>query len=88
MKIFPRLNIQLPNLNYMMIQQIKYILQLLISDYISDSNYVFMNNTFFYNFESDTINLKLVVSFRMTEVVKIWYESVNTDRMIIKHYRS
>ena len=45
-----------------------------------------MNNTFFYNFESDTINLKVVISFRMTEVVKIWYESVNTDRMIIKHY--
>ena len=46
-----------------------------------------MNNAFFYNFESDTINLKVVISFRMTEVniVKIWYESVNTDRMIIKH---
>ena len=45
-----------------------------------------MNNTFFYNFESDTINLKVVISFRITEVVKIWYEYVNTDRMIIKHY--
>ena len=56
------------------------------SDYISYSNYVFMNNTFFYNFESDTINLKVVISFRMTEVVKIWYESVNIDRMIIKYY--
>ena len=34
------------------------------------------------------INLKVVISFRMTEVniVKIWYESINTDRMIIKHY--
>ena len=86
MKIFLRLNIQLRNLNYMMIQQIKYILHKKYnSNYISNSNYVFMNNTFFYNLN---INLKVVISFRMTEVniVKIWYESINTDRMIIKHY--
>ena len=58
------------------------------SDYISYSEYVFINNAFFYNFENDTTNLKVVISFRMTqtEIIKIWYKPVNTDRLIIKHF--
>ena len=57
------------------------------SDYISDSNNVFMHNAFYYNFDSDTINIKLVISFSMIRTgIKILYKSVNTDRLIIKHY--
>ena len=57
-------------------------------DFITYSNYVFLNKYIFYNFENNTKNLKMIIEFRMTrvEVVKIWYIPKNTDRMIIKHY--
>ena len=57
------------------------------SDYISDGNNVFMHNAFYYNFDNDTINIKLVISFSMIRTgIKILYSSVNSDRLIIKHY--
>ena len=57
-------------------------------DCISYSNFIFINNNNFHNFEKDTKNLKIIIYFRMTEVnvIKIWYEPKNTDRMTIKHY--
>ena len=59
-------------------------------DSISYKNFVFLNKHIFYNFEKDTKNLKIIIEFRMTkvEVVKIWYEPKNTDRLILKHYSS
>ena len=35
------------------------------SDDISDGNNVFIHNAFYYNFDSDTTNIKLVISFCM-----------------------
>ena len=55
---------------------------------ISFKNFVFLNKNIFYNFEKDTTKLRILIYFRMTkvEVIKIWYEPKNTDRMIIKHF--
>ena len=41
-------------------------------DFISYSNYVFINKNIFYNFEKDIKNLKIVISFRMVqnEIIK------------------
>ena len=48
-----------------------------------------MHNAFYYNSDNDTINLKLVISFSMIRTgIKILYTSVNTDRLMIKHYGS
>ena len=57
-------------------------------NYISFSNFVFINKNIFYNFEKDTVNLKIIIEFKLTDVkvVKIWYKPVNTDRFMIKHY--
>ena len=58
------------------------------SEYILNSNIaILLNNTFYYNFDSDTNNLKIVISFSMTRSnLNITYSSVNTNRLIIKHY--
>ena len=58
------------------------------SNYITFSNFVFINKKIFYNFEEDASKLRILIYFRMTkvEVVKIWYKPKNTDRFIIKHY--
>ena len=55
---------------------------------ISFKNFVFINKNIFYNFEKDTIKLRVLIFFYMlrSEIVKIWYEPKNTDRFIIKHY--
>ena len=57
-------------------------------NFISYSNFVFLNKNIFYNFKKDTKNLNIIIEFRLTDikVVKIWYKPINTDRMIIKHY--
>ena len=58
------------------------------NDYISFSNFIFINKYIFYNFEKDTSKLRILIYFRMTKVnvVKIWYKPINTDRFIIKHF--
>ena len=58
-------------------------------DKILYKNFVFISETIFYNFEKDTKKLKILIYFRKADtnaVIKIWYKSVNTDRMIIKHF--
>ena len=65
-----------------------YILTYNNGDFISYSNFIFINDNIFYNFKKDTKNLKMIIGFRITDikVVKIWYLPKNTDRLIIKHY--
>ena len=58
-------------------------------DNILYKNFVFISETIFYNFEKDTKKLKILIYFRKADtnaVIKIWYKSINTDRMIIKHF--
>ena len=58
------------------------------NDFISYSNYVFINKNIFYNFEKDIKILNIVISFRMVQnkIIKIWYQPVNKDKMILKHF--
>ena len=58
------------------------------SDYIADSNTdILLNNAFYYNFDSNITNLKIVLSFSMSRSnLDITYSSINTNRLIIKHY--
>ena len=58
------------------------------SDYIANSNTdILLNNAFYYNFDSDTTNLKTVLSFSKSRSgLNITYSSINTNRLIIKHY--
>ena len=58
------------------------------SDYIVNSNTdILLNNAFYYNFDSDTTNLKIVTSFSKSRSgLNITYSSINTNRLIIKHY--
>ena len=58
-------------------------------DKILYKNFVFINETIFYNFEKDTKKLKILIYFRKADtnaVIKIVYNPINTDRMIIKHF--
>ena len=57
------------------------------SDYIANSNTdILLNNAFYYNFDSDTTNLKIVISFSKSRSgLNITYSSVNTNRLILKH---
>ena len=59
------------------------------SDYIANSNTdILLNNTFCYNFDSDTTNLKIVLSFSKNILgLNITCSSVNTNRLIIKQER-
>ena len=58
------------------------------SDYIANSNTdILLNNAFYYNFDSDTTNLKIVISFSKSRSgLNITYSSVNTNQLILKHY--
>ena len=49
------------------------------SDYIANSNTdILLNNTFYYNFDSDTTNLKIVISFSKSRSgLNITYSSIN-----------
>ena len=60
------------------------------SDYIANSNTdILLNKAFYYNFDSDTTNLKIVLSFSKSRSgLNITYSSINTNRLIIKHYGS
>ena len=57
-------------------------------DYIANSNTdILLNNAFYYNFDSDTTNLKMILSFSKSRSgLNITYSSINTNRLIIKHY--
>ena len=58
-------------------------------DDILYKDFMFISKTIFYNFEKDTKKLKILIYFRKTDtnaVIKIWYEPVNTDRLIIRHF--
>ena len=58
------------------------------SDYIANSNTdILLDNAFYYNFNSNTTNLKIILSFSMSRSgLNITYSSVNTNRLIIKQY--
>ena len=58
------------------------------SDYIANSNTdILLNNAFYYNFDSNSTNLKIVLSFSKSRSgLNITYSSINTNRLIIKHY--
>ena len=58
------------------------------SDHIANSNTdILLNNAFYFNFDNDTINLKILISFSKTRSgLNITYSSINTNRLIVKHY--
>ena len=58
------------------------------SDYIGVTNInILLNNTIYYNFDSDTTNFKILISFSWTRSnLNIILKSINTNRLIIKHH--
>ena len=58
------------------------------SDYISNSNTdVLLNNTFNYTFDEDINKVKIAITFtKRRSYVKLSYSSINSNRLIIKHY--
>ena len=58
------------------------------SDYIGITNIdVFLNNSFLFNFDDDVEKLKIAITFSWTRTgLNITYSSINTNRLIIKHY--
>ena len=57
-------------------------------DYIGNSNTdILLNNVFNYIFDTDLDNLKIIISFtKRRSYVNISYSSINSNRLIIKHY--
>ena len=58
------------------------------NDYVGSSHTnILLNDSFYYNFDSDTSNLKIVISFsKIIPSLSIKYSSINNNRLIIKHY--
>ena len=58
------------------------------SDYIGITNIdVFLNNSFLFNFDNDVNKLKIAITFSVTRTgLNIIYSSINTNRLIVKHY--
>ena len=58
------------------------------SDYITNSNTdILLNNAFYYNFDEDVNKVKIAITFtKRRSHVKISYSSINSNRLIIKHY--
>ena len=58
------------------------------SDYISNSNIdILLQNAFSYHFNKDVNKLKIIISFtKRRSYDKISYSSINSNRLIIKHY--
>ena len=58
------------------------------SDYIDNSNIdILLNNSFYFNFDNDVNKLKIAITFSLTKTgLNITYSSINTNRLIIKHY--
>ena len=58
------------------------------SDYIANSNTdILLNNAFYYNFNNDVKKFKIAITFSFEEVgLNIVYQSINSNRLIVKHY--
>ena len=58
------------------------------SDYIGITNIdVFLNNSFYINFDNDVNKLKIAITFSVTRTgLNITYSSINSNRLIVKHY--
>ena len=58
------------------------------SDYIGITNIeVLLNNNFLFNFDNDVNKLKIAITFSVTRTgLNITYSSINSNRLIIKHY--
>ena len=58
------------------------------SDYIGNSNTdILLNNAFYYNFDEDINKVKIAITFtKRRSYVKISYSSINSNRLIVKHY--
>ena len=58
------------------------------SDYIGNSNTdILLNNAFYYNFNEDINKVKIAITFtKRRSYVKISYLSINSNRLIVKHY--
>ena len=58
------------------------------SDYIGITNIdVLLNNSFLFNFDNDVNKLKIAITFSVTRTgLNITYSSINTNRLIVKHY--
>ena len=57
-------------------------------DYIGITNAeIILNNAFYFNFDNDVTRLKIAITFSMTRSnLDITYKSINSNRLIIKHY--
>ena len=58
------------------------------SDYIGISNVnVILENNFVFNFDTDANKLKVAITFSVTRTgLNIQYKSINSNRLIVKHY--
>ena len=58
------------------------------NDYIGVANIdILLNNAFSFNFDNDVEKLKIAITFSWTRSnLNIIYKSINTNRLIIKHY--
>ena len=58
------------------------------NDYIGITNIdILLNNSFYFNFDNDANKLKIAITFSVTRTgLNITYSSINTNRLIIKHY--
>ena len=58
------------------------------SDYIGIINInILLNNSFYFNFDNDVNKLKIAITLSWTRTgLNITYSSINSNRLIIKHY--
>ena len=58
------------------------------SKFFSFSNYLTIDEKFFYNFNEDIENIKFIIKFEMTEsyVIRLFYNKRNNNRLILKHF--
>ena len=67
------------------------VLNYINNDYISYSNFVFLNENILYNFIEDTEFLKIIIKFEFLQIKtikKINYIPKNNNRLYLKHYSS
>ena len=57
-------------------------------DYITNSNNdILLNNSFYFDFDNDVNKLKIVITFsKSISNLNITYSSINSNRLIVKHY--
>ena len=58
------------------------------SDYIANSNTdILLNNAFYFNFDEDIKKVKIAITFSKSKSdFNITYSSINSNRLIVKHY--